>query len=182
MKVSKTFIGFATLIVLVAITGCGGQKSLTVTQVLQNADRLDGKTIRVRGQAYLWVDPSRAEMWMSGGCIPKTDPSYRQGVVTGWLTLYDSLGEEDLAGDGTPQDKTGIRISGENFRCDGDYCKITCSPFEAVSLRMYEFVGRLQINPDSELKLEDLDLDQSRQFVNGTWTSLASKTFDVMFP
>jgi hypothetical protein len=121
-------------------------------------------------------------MWMSGGCIPKTDPSYRQGVVVGWLTLYDSLEADDLAEDGTPRDKPGIKISEENFRCDGDYCKITCSSFEVVSLRMYEFVGRLRINSSSEPILEEIDLGQSSQLVNGSWTSISTGNIDVMFP
>jgi hypothetical protein len=176
------FVRWIVLLLIAFVTACSGPKSLTVTQVLQNADRLDGKTIRVRGQAYLWVDPSQAAMWMTGGCIPKTDPSYRQGVTTGWLTLYDSLQEDNLAEDGTPRDKPGIKISEENFRCNGDYCTMTCSPFEVTSLRTYEFVGTLRTNPNSELILEDIDLGQSSQLVDGKWTSISTRKFDVMFP
>lgn len=182
MNQSKMVMGLAVLILIAATIGCSGESSLTVAEVIQNADQLDGKTIRVRGQAYLWVNPSRTQMWMFGGCAPKTDPSYRQGGVVGWLTLYDSLDAEDLAEDGTPRSKTGIKIAEENFRCGGDYCKIICSPFEAMSSRMYEFVGRLRSNSNSELILEDIDLGQSSQLVNGTWAPISGGTFDVMFP
>lgn len=182
MNPSKILAGLAVLMLLISITGCGEEPSLTVAAVIQNADRLNGNTVRVRGQAYIWVDPSQAEMWMTGGCIPKTDPSYRQGVTTGWLTLYDSLEADDWAEDGTPRGKSGIKISEENFRCDGDYCKLTCSPFEVVSLRMYEFVGRLQMDSNSELVLEDIDLDQSSQLVDGKWVSISTGQFHVMFP
>ena len=86
----KNTLRFVALLLFATVAGCSGQKALTVAEVIQNAECLDGKTIRVRGLAYLWVDPSQAEMWMFGDCAPKTDPSARQGVVFGWLTLYDS--------------------------------------------------------------------------------------------
>ncbi|HLO27734.1 MAG TPA: hypothetical protein VK249_01280 [Anaerolineales bacterium] len=180
--IRNKLLRFVVLLLFTFVTGCGGQKALTVAEVIQNAGHLDGNIIRVRGLAYLWVDPSQAEMWMFGGCVPKTDPSYRQGVVSGWLILYDSIDPADLKNYGTPHNKPGLKISESSFRCNGDYCKIKCSSFEAVSQRMYEFVGTLQVKENSELILEKIDLDESSQFVDGNWIPVSTGEFDVMFP
>lgn len=167
---------------VVVVAGCSRERSLTVTEVIQNAESLNGKTIHVRGFAYLWIDPSQAEMWGSGGCIPKTDPSYRQGVVAGWLTLYDSIYEDNWGGDDAPRDAIGVKISESSFDCNGDYCRLTCSPFEVVAQRMYEFVGTLKVNEKSEFILENIDLDRSRQLVEGKWLSIQNGDFVIPFP
>ncbi len=169
------------LLILLTVA-CGGQKTLTVAEVVQKADSLAGKTVHVRGVAYLWVDPSQAEMWMAGGCMPTTDPSYGQGIVKGWLTLYDSIDPDDLAQYGVPYEEAGLKISESSFHCGGDYCKISCSSFQAVSQRMYEFTGTLRREPGEELVLENIDLAQSSQLVDGTWVPLTVGDFNVMFP
>lgn len=178
----KNHVRFGLFILLALLTACSGPKALTVAEAVQDAERLDGHTIRVRGLAYLWVDPSQAEMWMFGGCMPTTDPNYGQGVVKGWLTLYDSIDPEDIAHYGVPYEETGIKISESYFHCGGNYCGMTCSSFEVVSQRMYEFVGRLQVDDQSGLILEELDLDQSSQLVDGNWTTISNGNFEVMFP
>ena len=104
----NNLIRFVVLLLFAFDTGCGGQKPLTAAEVIQNAERLDGKTIRVRGMAYLWIDPSQAAMWM--------------------------------------------------------------------------FVGTLQVNEDSELILQNIDLEQSSQLVDGKWLPISTGNFDVMFP
>lgn len=180
-KMDKTIpLRRLAFLLLVLLTACGRQQVFRVNEVVQNVERLDGKTIRVRGLAYLWMEPSPSEMGMTGGCIPTTDPSYRPGVVTAWLILYESLA--DLVPDSIPSEQAGIKISEESFRCDGDYCKITCSSFEVVPQRMYEFVGALRVSADSELILEDIDLDRSRQLVDGQWLPISTGDFDLMFP
>ena len=168
------------LILLTA--ACGGQKPLTVAEAVRKADSLAGKTVRVRGVAYLWVEPSQAEMWIAGGCLPTTDPSYGQGIVKGWVTLYDSIDPEDLVQYGVPYEEAGVRISDVSFHCGGDYCKMTCSSFDAVSQRMYEFAGTLRREQGGELVLENIDLAQSSQLVDGTWIPLTVGGFDVVFP
>ena len=179
---SSNLMRFLALSLFVFVTGCSGQKPLTVAEVVQNAERLDGKIIRVRALAYLWSDPTQPEMLLTGGCIPRTDPSYRQIPVKGWLTLYDAIDPDDMAGYGVPHDETGIKISEDNFRCEGDYCKMTCSAFEVVSERMYEFVGRLRVEENSKLILEDLDLDRSSQLVEREWVPIQRGDFPVFFP
>jgi hypothetical protein len=165
------------------VAGCSGQKALTIAEVLQNAERLDGKTIRVRGWAYLWINPSRATLWLyGGGCAVKIDPNERQGYVKGWLTLYGSTYLDEWGGDGAPHEETGVKISESSFKCEGDYCKITCSPFEVVTQRMYEFIGTLQVNKNSEFFLENIDLKRSRQLVDDNWIPISTGDFEVMFP
>lgn len=180
--IGTKFMRWLVMPLFAFVAGCSGQKALTAAEVIQNAERLNGKPVRVRGFAYLWIDPSRAEMWMFGGCALKTDPSDRQGYVKGWLTLYDSAYPDDWGGDDAPRDEPGVKIAESSFDCEGDYCKITCSPFEVVAQRMYEFVGTLQVNETSELLLENINLDQSSQLVDGKWTPISRGDFDVMFP
>lgn len=171
----------ATLVILLT-AACGGQKTLTVAEVVQKADSLEGQTVHVRGVAYLWVNPSQAEMWMVGGCMPTTDPSYGQGVVRGWLALYDSIDSNDLAQYGVPYEEAVLKISESSFHCGGDYCKMTCSSFQAVSQRTYEFTGTLRREEGAGLVLEDIDLAQSSQLVDGTSVPITVGDFDVMFP
>ena len=122
-------------------------------------------------------------MWMFGGCaVYPEGAEVRQGYVRGRLTLYDSLEPGDLSRTGSPDDKPGIRISKSDFSCEGDYCKITCSAFEVVSWRMYELVGMLRAVPGWEPILENIDLEQSTQLVDGNWIPLATGDFEVGFP
>ena len=180
--IRNNFLRWISLLLFAFGVGCREQKPWTVAQVIQNAELLDGKTIRVQGFAYLWMGPSLAEMWMTGGCIPKTDPSYKQRAVKGWLMLYDSVFPDNWGGDDAPRDEIGVKISESSFDCKGDYCGLTCSPFEVVSERMYEFVGRLEVNGDTEFILKNIDLDESSQFVDGKWVSIQKGDFPVPFP
>jgi hypothetical protein len=101
---TKLLKQFSVVLLAILVTGCGG-KAWTVAEVIQKAERLEGKTIRVRGLANLWIAPSQAQMWMYGGCAVKTDPNERQGSVKGWLALYDSLESESGWSYGTPHDQ-----------------------------------------------------------------------------
>jgi hypothetical protein len=168
----NNIIRFVLFLLFLFIMGCGGEKPLTVSQVIENAESLNGQTIRVRGRAKLLTDPSESEMWAAGGCVPNTDPSAGQGKAKGWLTLYDPL---------TQDQETVIRIAESNFHCEGDYCKLTCTPFKVTSYEMYEFVGTLRVN-GTELILENLNLEQSRQLIDAEWTALPLGSSDVVFP
>jgi hypothetical protein len=183
MREIKSFLFIAPLLLLLTF-GCGTQKNiLTVSEVIRNADSLDGQTIRVRGQAYLWIDPSREEMWMFGGCAINPDGSPSEGgSVSGWLELYDQIDPDDLKNYGAPHNDRGIKIAESSFDCKGNYCKMTCRPFEVVSDKTYELVGALRVKEGPELILENIDLDRSRQMVNGSWLPVSTGNFDVMFP
>lgn len=182
---NKATLGMTTLILsaFVLAAGCGGgQKTLAVSDVIRNARALDGKTIRVRGQAYFWMEPSREEMWMFGGCAinPDGSPSKR-GHVVGWLALYDEVDSTQ-----PPREEAGLTIAESDFHCEGNYCTMTCGPFEPVTGRTFELVGTLRaVNEQSaemKLVLENLDLDESRQFVNEKWAPIPTGDFGFVFP
>jgi len=87
----KIFLA-ATILILLSLpfAGCGNSRTYAISELSKIAGSLDGKRIRVRGQAYLWLEPSVEEMWGFGGCAINLDGSpSTQGVVIGWLTLYD---------------------------------------------------------------------------------------------
>jgi len=171
---------YLSVLLVLFIAACGSeQQTLSVSEVIENANSLDGKPIRVRGQVFLWIEPSPTAMWMFGGCAP-AEPS--RGNVIGWLTLYEHIDPEDLQYNGAPHNNVGIKIAQDSFDCGGNYCQLTCKGFEAVSGRMYEFFGTLRINADSELLLENIDLSLSRQLVDEEWVSITAGEFNRLFP
>ena len=170
-------------LLLVLCAGCREQKALSVSEIIQNAEALNGRVVRVRGVAYLWVNPTQAEMWMFGGCAPSNDASSSsQGNVVGWLTLYDQIDPNGLKNYGVPHDKTGIRISDSDFHCNGNYCSMTCSSFEVQSQQAYEFVGTLRFNKEAEPILENLNLGASRLLLDGKWVSIPMGESKIFFP
>jgi hypothetical protein len=179
----RTIKQFVWIIPIVFLVSCSGQKPLTVLEVIQNAETLNGKTIRVRGQAYLWIEPSLAEMWNYGGCVPNSDASASsEENVVGWLTLYDKIDPNDLKNYGAPHDNIDIKISEDNFHCKGNYCGMTCLSFEVKSQQTYEFIGTLRLDGESELILENIDLGASRQLMNGEWIPTLPGEFSIVFP
>lgn len=165
---------FFAIFLFIFVTGCSKQKPMTVVQVIQDAESLDGQVIHVRGVAVLQTNPSREEMLVRGGCVPGST----EGQVTGWLTLYDpSTQNPNKFGSGT-----GIKIAESSFHCEGNYCKITCSPLKVTTHEMYEFAGTFRVIGDAEFLLEDIDAEQSRQFVGGEWVAISSEPMDVTFP
>ena len=110
----------AIMLVLVALllTGCGGGKEcLTVSEVWQNADSLEGKRVCVRGQADFRLLPHHP--MQVGGCIPETEGVDLPRIV-GELALLD-------------QDPNGseqrLSISEADLQCEGNVCSVVCRPF-----------------------------------------------------
>lgn len=168
-----------------SLPGCASpQKTLTVSEVIEQAESLDGETIRVRGVAYLWTDPSPAAMWNYGGCIPSWAGPPKWEVVIGWLTLYESIDPDDLGlyGAASAYDKRGIRIADSSFHCDGGVCGLTCAPFTVHSRQTYEFTGTLRVDETGGLTLEGIDLEQSAWLVDGELQPIPAENFPVMFP
>lgn len=168
-----------------SLPGCASApKTLTVSEVIEQAEALNGETIRVRGVAYLWTEPSSSEMWNYGGCIPASAGPPKWEVVVGWLTLYESIDPDDLGlyGSAAAYDKRGIRIADSSFHCDGGICGLTCQPFTVQSRHTYEFIGTLRVDNSGQLTLEEIDLEQSAQLVNGELQSIPAENFPVMFP
>lgn len=56
------------------------------------------------------------------------------------------------------------------------------SAFEVVSWRKYELGGVLRAVPGLEPILENIDLEQSTQLVDGKWLPLQTGDFEVAFP
>lgn len=166
-------IQLISILLLVFVSGCGRQKPMTVAQVLENAASLDGQTLRVRGRANIQSAPSQEEIAAAGGCA-----NTKQGTTEGWLTLYDPLTQDRDHLENPP----GIKIAASSFHCEGDNCQITCSPFQVASHETYEFSGTLRVNGEAEIILENIDLEQSRQFIDGEWKPIAAGTFEVTFP
>jgi len=166
----------ATLIIVMLFltafsAGCaelGGMRSyLTVTEVSQRAKSLVGKQVRVRGYAYLSV------MMTAVLCVPSR------------CDCNESLGELDLYAEQPDPahlnrlfDLAHITILETSLKCQGDECSMTCSPFDPGLATQFEFVGTLQSRDDS-LILENLDLEASRQWIDGKWVPMKTGEFAV---
>lgn len=164
----------------------GGQNYLTVSEVWENAETLNGKRIRVRGRADFWLSPYHP--MQIGGCIPDEDAANKSHIV-GKLALFD-----ENAPDSTPR----LFISESSLQCEGDVCSVVCKPFapasgESVSwgisnpktIEAFEFVGKLRTRDQQdsvELILEDIDLKASRQLIDGEWGPIPTGDFTYNFP
>ncbi len=168
-----------------SLPGCASApQTLTVPEVIEQAESLNGETVRVRGVAYIWTDPSSSEMWNYGGCIPDSAGPPKWDVVVGWLTLYEAVDPADLGfyGPALAYEKRGIRIADSSFHCDGSVCGLTCEPFTVQSRRTYEFTGILRMDEAGELTLEGIDLEQSAWLVDGELQPIPAENFGVGFP
>jgi len=84
-----------------------------------------------------------------------------------------------------PHDEQGLRVSDASFHCDGNFCSMTCSPFEVITGRTYELIGNLRVNEgpgELGLILESIDLLESKQFMDGEWVALSLGEFRTGFP
>ena len=172
------------LVLFVCFSGCtSASQTLTVSEVIEQAESLNGKTIRVRGVAYLWSEPSASEMWNYGGCIPDSAGPPKWDVVVGWLTLYESIEPDDLGlyGSAAAYENPGIRIADSSFHCDGGVCGLTCRPFTVRSHQTYEFTGTLCVDA-AGLTLKEIDLEQSAWLVDGELQPIVAENFPIVFP
>jgi hypothetical protein len=130
---------------------------LTVSEVWQRAEWLDGKQVRVRGEPEFQIAVTLA------ACLP---PSCDCNRSRGDLALRE--GEQRIA------------ISELSLLCQGDECTMECRPFNPRSAEEFEFVGTLRAkgepNP-ARLTLEDLDLGSSFQRIGETWVSIETGSF-----
>lgn len=184
----KTIITQTILLIgmalVVTLGGCS-QKTLTVSEVWEKAQELDGKQIRVRGRAYVYTEPYIGFI----GCPPPG--TIENDVVVGKMFL---LPENDTA-----KRSSGIAISESSLRCEGSHCGISCTPFDpgnmgyCVALRgysippliIYEMVGTLcvsQADGETRLILEDIKLSESRRLIGETWESIPMGTIDYSCP
>jgi photosystem II stability/assembly factor-like uncharacterized protein len=160
--------GLLLAILLASACGAGGKRSyLTVPEVSQRAESLDGTLIRVRGYGYLSM------MMTAVLCDP---PRCDCNQSSGWLELYGEQPDPDHLG--RLFDLPTIRIAESSLQCAGDECSMECSPFDPGLARQFEFAGRLRIN-HGNLVLEDLDLAASRQLIDVNWVPFETGKFSV---
>jgi hypothetical protein len=174
------------VLITFSLVGCTTEQDcLTVSEVWQNADSLDGKRICVVGQAHLRFIPYHP--LQVGGCSPDQDIVESSHIV-GMLDLYD----------GEPFSSTQrVTVATSDLQCEGDICSLVCWPFAPtcegtfcspdgyVDIEAFEFVGTLRVDgqPGSEeLLLEDLDLDSSRRLADGEWGPIPTGDYIYMFP
>jgi hypothetical protein len=175
----------AHILVLIALSlvGCGGsEKRLSVSEVWQNADSLDGKRIRVRGQADFQLIPYHP--MQVGGCIPSTEGEIKPRIV-GELALLDQDSHDP---------KHRLSISESSLQCEGDVCNVVCKPFapsaQAIwggteTIEAFEFVGTLRVRAQESkgaLILDDIDLRVSRRLADGEWGPIPRGDFTYNFP
>jgi hypothetical protein len=181
--IARTISLVGMLLVLV-LAGCS-PKTLTVAEVQENAEELDGSQIRVRGWAYVRTEPYVGLI----GCPPAG--TLENDVVVGTMFL---LPEEDK-----DTSKQGIAISTSSLSCEGSHCLISCAPFDPGNMDYcgayrgyttpllipYEMVGTLRVQQtDSEslLVLENIKLSESRRLINGTWEPIPTGTIEYGCP
>jgi hypothetical protein len=168
------------LIGLLVAGCCGRDRWLTVSEVWQSADSLDGKRICVRGQADFDFIPHHP--LQVGGCIPNPDVPLRP-YISGKLALLD----ED-----SPDPEHTILISESSLQCKGNTCHIVCRPFGPSDtwgsigvVEVFEFVGVLRVDAQGSnvvLTLEDLNLRASRRMTDGKWGPIETGEFSYFFP
>ena len=172
-----------TLMIALFLTGCAGEQAFwTVSEVWQNAEKLQGKQLRVRGLADFRLAPYHP--LQVGGCSLDQDV-VKRSQITGSLALRDEEADDP---------KQIILISASSLQCQGNICRLTCKPFaptEAATwggselIEAFELVGTLKVEgrgSEEVLILEKLDLQMSRRRANGMWEPIPSGDFTYNFP
>ena len=165
------------LALLLLLAGCGSPHVLTVSEVRDKADALEGKLIRVRGRAHFSTVPYVGLT----GCIPAG--SGRIDVV-GRLDLFDETAP-DPAYYGGKQPLPSIQVSEASLQCKGDTCQVTCTPFNPEEARVFELVGTLRVDNQGgkqELVLENVNLKESRRLVEEKLEPIPTGTFHYIYP
>jgi hypothetical protein len=163
------------ILLLFFLSACASEKTLTVSEVWQNARELEGKQIRVRGQAVFSTVPYQGVT----GCVPGGGRE-----IKGELTLYD----EDVPDPqyyGRPNPQVRIEFSADSLNCAGNTCRMTCGPFDPRGAKTFEFSGRLHSETrqgEMVLVLGELDLGKSYQVAGGALKPIPTGTFEYMFP
>lgn len=185
MKIhSKPLQAFVLILTVLVLVRCGDRHDcLTVSEVWQEAEALDGEQVCVRGRAHFFTVPyyGLAGCSLDGG-----------GELVGRLELLD----EDAPGPAYysgEQPLLRLAIGESSLQCNGDSCGMKCTPFDPGCLSpcrperatVFKLVGVLQIigqQDDVVLVLEDVDLEESRRFLDGEWGPIPTGTFSYEFP
>jgi hypothetical protein len=179
MNMATVWQAIALIVMAFSLSRCGGSgECMTVSQVAQNAESLDGERICVRGGPDFRFVPYHP--MQKGGCPPAP---YHEDIG----------GELDLVDEGSPD---LFKLSIGDLLCEGSLCAVACSPFSpghtarhdegpCEEIEAFEFVGVLRVDRgqgEVELTLEDLDLNASRRLVDGEWGPIPTGVFEYWFP
>jgi hypothetical protein len=172
------------ILVVFALAACNDP--LTVAQVWERAEELEGQRIRVRGKPYLTFEPHHP--MQVGGCSLDRELVDRSHIV----------GTQHLLDEEAPDFDRLLSISPSTLQCEGNLCNLECRPFEPVCgpgagcwelvsspVQAFQFVGTLRINRQmdgTELVLENVDLGASQRLIDGTWSPIPTGVFRYAFP
>ena len=140
--------------------------ALSVDQVWENAQQLEGQVIRVRGK----VEFVQYKTLLI--CRPPTCEC-NDSRANFYLVSEET---ENLHQNCSSKDTIDIPID-----CQGDECSLTCSPFDPYPAEALELVGRLKLTYQNgklcSLALSDLELANSRQMNGGAWKTIPTGSF-----
>ena len=178
-QLTLLFIGLILLIVLFQRSN-SFEPTLSLDEVWQNADTLEGQHIRIQANARLFYDSYHP--MQIGGC--SLDPNGNSPVEARAMLVNES--PNDLS--------QRILIDDASFLCTGNTCQINCTPFEPPpdlwgttdpELPLFEFAGVLTRAPEgseTSLIFAEIDVSASRRLRDGRWQPLSSGEFSYMFP
>jgi hypothetical protein len=162
-------------LMMLMLAGCNSSKLLTITNVWEQADELEGQSIRVRGRARFFTEPYQGLT----GCVPGGG-----GDIVGRLVLYDE-DAPDPHYYGGEQPLPTIVVSSDSLQCKGNTCQITCEPFNPQEGAVFELVGTLRVEHQESTKvltLEDVILTESRQLMGEKLEPIPTGTFQYSYP
>src|SRR5574341_390334 len=154
-------IPIALVVLTISVWWAFQPRYLTVVEVWQNAEALNGQLIRVRG----WAD---IEIWVTAvGCKPaRCDCNESRGYPFIYGDVVEPPRNQPVA-----FDEKKIYLSGA--LCSGDECFLSCPVFNPNSAPVFEFVGILNVQyyegKISRLDLEKIDFEASRRLFGGKW-------------
>lgn len=175
------WLGLGMVIIILVITLAGepdkpsisptetSNQALSVFEVWQRAEELEGQVIRVQG---------KADFMMSTTLVLCCPPSCDCNETSGLLRLVSENPTRvnidcaivDLIEIDTPD-------------CRGDECSLTCTPFYPGEVEAFEFTGQLKVfyvrDHPCGLQLIHVDLTASQQFVDGAWGPIPTGTFTI---
>ncbi|MBI4701841.1 MAG: hypothetical protein HY744_11935 [Deltaproteobacteria bacterium] len=152
------------LVFAACCSACGGRAGLplepdfgflTVDEVWQQAEGIEGQQIRVRGWRMTSIIITRM------GCEPmRCDCNYGEGGL--------GLASKPVSVPG-PEQVIGI----SDVECSRDECSVRCSPFDPYTAAAFEMVGALRLSRNvqgevSGMALDDIDLAASSELAGGT--------------
>ncbi len=169
----------AVIILIIFLAGCNDAAShasaevpdqpLSVYEVWLRAEELESQAIRVRGKADFM------RMMTAVLCCP---PRCDCNLTDGSLRLV-SENPTRVNIDCAIVDLIEIDIPD----CQGDECSFTCTPFYPGDIEAFEFTGQLTVSyvrgHPCGLRLINVDLSASQQYVNGNWEPIPTGTFTI---